>query len=105
MNEKVETVQLICAGTITPSLAWHIGPATHSCHELIIVNGGAICVNIECAHLVGHARDALLDRTGDVHEEWFDPDDPVETFFLSFALADLSAPRVVQDVAGRLGLK
>lgn len=102
MIVQVDSARLIGAGTIAPSPTWHVGPASHANHELIIVNRGAIRVDIEGEHLLGWAGDALLYRAGEVHEEWSDPDDPVETFFLSFELADLAAPRVVQDVAGRL---
>ncbi len=52
----------------------------------------------------GSAGDLLYYRAGEPHEEWSVPEDPVETFFVAFELADDEKDRgsLERDLEGRI---
>lgn len=101
---RIEGARLIHTGHVEPSPGWHIPEMSHRFHELIVVLRGSMRVRLCGADLVGSAGDLLYYRAGSMHEEWSTPDDPVETFFVAFELAEEQPERssLERDLAGRV---
>ena len=101
---RIEEARLIHAGHVEPSPGWHIPEAAHRFHELIVVVRGAMRVRLAELDLVGSGGDILYYRAGVPHEEWSVSEDPVETFFVAFELADggIELSSLERDREGRV---
>lgn len=95
--------RLLYIARLRPDPAWHIGTHVHKHHELIVVLGGRLRVNIDGEVREATSGDLLLYPAGHKHEESTDPNDPVETIFLGFAAQNLRGiPGLQHDGDGRV---
>ena len=104
MPVQLDSARLITVGRTEPSPKWHIAAQSHSNHELIVVLRGVTRVYLSGSEITGTAGDLLFYRSGEVHEEWSDSRDPVETLFVAFELDD-PGPHyhgLEHDVDGRI---
>lgn len=102
MEQKVE---FLSAGEVTPKPDWHMPPHSHTVHELIVVLGGRMSLEMDDQSLHAAAGDILLYRAGHVHKETSSRRDPVGTFFLVFkaTVATLAGiPVRLRDTDGRV---
>ena len=83
---------MITVGHVKPNPDWQMPAHFHHFHELIVVFGGQIEVDIAGQILTGRAGDVLFYPQGVRHEETSNPRDPVETYFAAFVDEDLGTP-------------
>jgi len=98
------TIQYISAGEVLqPGPAWYMPCHAHSHHEMIVICGGEMEVEIRGRRLRGRSGDALLYPADEGHEEWTDPERVVHTIFLAFRCRlPEDIPLRVHDADGRL---
>ncbi len=101
---SVSEPRLISVGSVPSDPRWAMPSHVHRCHELIAVNRGSIHVRFADGRITGQAGDVLFYCAGAWHEEWSEPGDPAETYFVSFQWPDLGAgeSRCVRDRSGRV---
>lgn len=90
-------MQSLFCGELAPNPRWHMPPHVHPHHELIVVKSGAMLLKSRHGELIARSGDILFYETGLVHEEISQPDDPVNTYYLSF-----SAKKELPDIPLRL---
>ncbi|MFM2090075.1 MAG: hypothetical protein RLZZ127_564 [Planctomycetota bacterium] len=73
------------AGHLLPHPRWHIGAHAHRNHELVALVRGRMRIAIHGRIEQAVAGDVLWYPAGTVHEEWADPTDPVESYFVEVA--------------------
>jgi hypothetical protein len=97
-------MQSLFCGELAPNPCWRMPPHVHPHHELIVVKSGAMLLKTRYGELVARSGDILFYEAGLVHEEISQPDDPVNTYYLSFStkteLPDL--PLRLRDSEGRM---
>lgn len=97
-------LKLFGCGAIEGELGWRMRPHFHAFHEIIVVKSGSMILKTRHGDLVARAGDVLFYEAGLIHEEISMPEDPVSTFFLSFA-SDQKLPELplhVQDSERRM---
>jgi AraC-like DNA-binding protein len=77
-------VQYQWVGHVEPDRNWHIPLQRHPFHELILVVRGKLFVSSGSLRVSAEAGDAVIYPSGVSHAESTDPDDPLESLFLSF---------------------
>jgi AraC-like DNA-binding protein len=85
-------LQMISVGHVKPNPDWRLPAHFHHFHEMVVIFGGQIHVNIDGQSLTGRTGDILFYPKGVRHAETSDPHDPVETYFVSFDDDDLILP-------------
>lgn len=83
---------MISVGNVKPNPDWCLPAHSHDFHEMIVVFGGQIHVNIDGQSLTGRTGDILFYPKGASHAEASDRHDPVETYFIAFDDVDLAMP-------------
>ena len=82
---------------------WKIAAHRHSFHEMIVVFSGCEGVKTCAAEFKAVAGEVLLFRPGEIHEEWTDGGEPLETVFLGFETHSSEGwPAKVYDSEGRV---
>jgi AraC-like DNA-binding protein len=103
---KTNRKDLICVGHVSPDPAWRLKSHCHHFNELIAVFAGRMHVRIGDEILHARAGDILFYPQRVAHEEWTEPQDPAETFFVGFENKhrDLHAgiPLHSRDLDGRV---
>lgn len=79
-----DRLRAICVGHVAPDSQWRTKAHHHLHHEVIIVLDGRMLVEARGRRLDAVAGDVLWYPAGLVHEEWSDPQRPVETHFVAF---------------------
>ena len=97
---------MINVGHVKPNPDWRLPAHFHHFHEMIVIFGGQIHVNIDGQSMTGRAGDILFYPKGVRHAEASSQHDPVETYFVSFDEEDLSMPLDLpprsHDLGGRI---
>jgi len=96
--------ELIAPGYVATEPNWRLGPQVHDRHELIVISGGKMYVELGGKHYSVGTGDVLLYRKGVMHIEEADPADPVVIMFLTFRWEDVpeDMPDHVVDMSGRM---
>jgi AraC-like DNA-binding protein/mannose-6-phosphate isomerase-like protein (cupin superfamily) len=100
----VQAFHMLHAGRVRPDPRWAMSSHAHDFHELVVILRGAM--RVSGPGLNGDCRegDVLLYPAGIVHDERSDPDDPVESIFVSFRGKNLGSRSLVRfpDRRGRV---
>mgnify|MGYP006282573761 CR=1 FL=1 len=91
-------------GRIREMPDWHMKNHAHTYYEVIVVFRGKMTVRINHTEYSAGQGNVLVYPPNVYHEEWSNPDDPVETLFMSFHWPD--APEIetnlFHDSGGRI---
>lgn len=103
---KPNRKNLLVVGRVRPDPLWRLEAHRHHFHELIVVFSGRMSARLGPELYQAAAGDILFYPQGVTHEEWTDPADPAELFFIGFesrerALAGLIPPHC-HDQNGRV---
>jgi hypothetical protein len=101
---KNERMTFLGCGELPADPRWRLRPHFHPFHELIAVKSGSMQLKTRHGDLVARAGDILFYEAGLVHEEISQPEDPVNSRYLSFASDQIlpSLPLRMQDCEGRM---
>lgn len=99
------TIRLITVGHHKAPPTWYLGPQAHPNHELIVIQSGGQCADVEGVTHHVTSGDVLWFPQRVSHTEWADPVDPVESIFINFHWPELPRPPAVRlsDSEGRIG--
>ena len=102
---NLTTIKLVGIGRHAAKADWRMADQIHPDHELIVILNGRQSVEMPGLAFTAGVGDVFWFPRGVVHTEWADPQDPVESIFLSLAWQELPEPpcRQVTDTEGRLG--
>jgi len=92
----------IGVGHVQIDPAWQITNQRHAYHELIVIIGGKMTLEINGAYMTTGVGDVLFYEAGACHSEWSDPTDPLESFFFTFKTKKLALPVQSADKTGRV---
>ena len=92
----------IGVGHVQVNPAWQITNQRHPYHEIIVVTGGKMALEINGMRLTAGVGDVLFYESGAEHSEWSDPTDPLESFFFTFKAGKLDLPVQSADKSGRI---
>lgn len=99
----LEQMHFVSAGHVEPNPAWGLPAHGHTHHEMIVVVGGAMQVEIAGSVIRGRTGDVLFYPSGVPHAEQSDPRAPVETLFAAFRGPAERPPLLrVHDADGRI---
>ena len=103
---QVTEVRYLGAGRLLPDPRWEMKPHAHDIHELICVVRGRLVLDACARRHLCAPGDVLLYPAGVVHAERSDPDDPLESVFLSFSCPAIRERDIVRsfDHRGRISL-
>ena len=90
------------AGRTDAAPNWMMKNHHHDFHEMIVVYAGRMFVEIAGRDLVGEQGDVLFYPRGVAHEERSDPNDPVETIFVSWQGDVGKYDFIAHDAHGRI---
>jgi AraC-like DNA-binding protein len=101
---KTQQRHVLGFGELAPDPCWRMLPHLHPFHELIAIRSGSMLVKTRHGDLVARAGDILFYEAGLVHEEISVPENPVNSFFLSFSSDQIlpCLPLRMQDSEGRV---
>jgi len=101
---KQHGAEFLGCGEVPANPRWRMRPHSHPFHQMIVVRSGAMLLKTRHGELIARSGDILFYESGLVHEEISQPDDPVNTYYLSFSakteLPDL--PLRLRDSDGRM---
>ena len=80
----VRAFHMLHVGRVRPDPGWAMASHAHDFHELVVILRGAMHVSGPEMDADCREGDVLLYPAGIAHDERSDPDDPVESIFLSF---------------------
>lgn len=91
-------------GRQAPDPNWVLPAHYHPFHELVVLVQGKMTVKIRDQKIMARSGDVLFYPKGVPHEEWSNPDDPVESLFLGFEwdIESINMPLITHDDNGRL---
>jgi len=93
---------ILGVGRVQPDPHWHIERQRHQFHELIVVVGGKMIVDIGAERVTAETGDVLFYAAGAAHEEWSDAAHPADTIFFAFTAKGLVLPVKSGDSRGRI---
>ena len=101
---RLTTAKLISIGHLPANPAWNMARHSHPFHELIIVLGGQISVEIQSQTRQAQTGELLWYPAGIAHREWTHATAPAETLFVSWRWLELpeSWPLQQTDTLGRI---
>lgn len=89
-------------GHVQVNPRWQVTNQRHPFHELIVITGGKMTLEIDGVRLTASVGDVLFYESGALHSEWSDPTDPLESFFFTFKAGKLTLPVHSEDKTGRI---
>lgn len=98
----VRALHMMHAGRVRPDPRWVMASHSHDFHELVVILRGAMRVSGPDMDADCREGDVLLYPAGIAHDERSDPDDPVESIFVSF-LGRILGPRSLARFHDRRG--
>ena len=101
---KNDRMKFLGCGELPADPRWRLRPHFHPFHELIAVKSGAMLLKTRHGDLVARAGDILFYEAGLVLEEISQPEDPVNSRYLSFAADQILPflPLRTRDPEGRV---
>ncbi|MBX3749386.1 MAG: AraC family transcriptional regulator [Opitutaceae bacterium] len=92
---RATACEFLSGGEVVPNPTWAMPSHSHQVHELIVVLSGRMLLETAEQTVQAGPGDLLFYRAGHAHKETSDPQEPVNTLFISFK----ATQKVVADFA------